>query len=123
VNRRIAWVALAAAVVGVFLPWTADGPVRLDGTEGPHNGWLVVIVAAFALGWARSMHRGSWIGVIGVLGTAVVIAWTALESWLGSSAVSGATPRSGFFVVLAASAALGYCAVAHAVELARRRRG
>ena len=49
--RLVVWVAIAAAAVGVFSTWTNDGPVSLDGTQGPNNGWLVLIVAAFALGW------------------------------------------------------------------------
>jgi hypothetical protein len=55
-------VAIAGAAIGVLLTWTSDGPVRLDGMQGPNNGWLVLIVAAFAVGWTRSMLRGSWAG-------------------------------------------------------------
>ena len=69
--------------------------MRLDGTQGPNNGWLVLIVAAFALGWIRSMARGSWVGVLGVLGAAVVIGWTAIENWLDSRDVLGATAATG----------------------------
>jgi hypothetical protein len=120
VRRRVVWAAIAAAGLGAFLPWTSDGLVRLDGIEGPNNGWLVVIVAAFAVGWARSLERGSWIGVVGVLGAAVVIGGTAVESWLGGRAVSGATPAFGLLLVLAASVALAGAAVARALGLARR---
>ena len=67
------------------------GPVRLDGTEGPNNGWLVLIVAALALGWVRSMARGSWIGVLGVLGAGIVIGWTAIENWLDNRQVLDAS--------------------------------
>jgi hypothetical protein len=42
-------IAIAVAVVGVFCTWTTDGPVSLNGTQGPHDGWLVVIVAVPAL--------------------------------------------------------------------------
>jgi hypothetical protein len=96
--------------------------VRLNGTQGPNNGWLVLIVAAFALGWARSMNRGSWVGVVGVLGAAIVIAWTAVENWLDSRAVFGATASFGLVLVLAASVALGAAAVTRGVELAQRSR-
>ena len=116
-RERIALAAVVAAALGVFLPWTSDGSVRLDGTEGPHNGWLIVIVAAFTLGWIRSLNGGSWIGVIGVAGAAVVIAWTALESWLGSRAVTGASPGFGLVLVLAASVTLATSAVIRAVEI------
>ena len=111
-TRLVAWVAIAAAAIGVFLTWTSDGPVSLDGTQGPNNGWLVLIVAAFALGWARSMARGSWIGVIGVLGASVVMGWTAIENWLDSRDVFGATASFGLLLVVAASVALAGAAVA-----------
>lgn len=96
--------------------------MRLDGIQGPNNGWLVLIVAAFALGWARSMNRGSWIGVVGVLGVAIVIAWTAIENWLDSRAVYGATASFGLLLVLAASIALATAALARASALAQRVR-
>jgi hypothetical protein len=106
-------------VAGTFLTWTSDGPVHLDGIDGPNNGWLVVIVSAFAIGWTRAMARGSWFGVAGVLGSAGVIAWTAAATWLDSRAVFGATASFGLFLVLAASVALAASAVLHAVGLRR----
>ncbi len=116
---RVAWLAIAAAVVGVFLTWTSDGAVRLDGTQGPNGGWLVLIVAAFALGWARSMARGSWIGVAGVLGASIVMGWTAVENWLDSRDVFGASASFGLLLVVAASVALAGAAVVRAVWLVR----
>ena len=107
------------ALLGVFLVWTRDGPVELDGTDGPNNGWLVVIVCAFAACWARSMARGSWFGVIGVLGSAAVIAWTALENWLDSRAALDAGAGIGLLLVLIAAAGLASSAILAAVE--RRR--
>ena len=96
--------------------------MRLDGTQGPNNGWLVLIVATFALGWARSMDRGSWVGVVGVLGAAIVIGWTAVENWLDSRGVFGATPSFGLLLVVVASIALGGAAVTRGVVLAQRSR-
>ena len=115
------WIAIAAAIVGVFLTWTSDGPVDLDGTQGPNNGWLVVIVAAFALGWARPMARGSWIGVVGVLGASIVMGSTVVENWRDSRDVLGASASFGLVLVLAASVALAGAAVSRAVELMRER--
>ena len=120
--RLVVWIAIAAAAIGVFSTWTDDGPVSLDGTQGPNNGWLVLIVAAFALGWARSMARGSWVGVVGVLGSSVVMGWTAIENWLDSRDVLGASASYGLLLVVAASVALGCVAVLRGVELARRPR-
>jgi hypothetical protein len=120
--RLVPWVAIAVAAVGIFTTWTSDGPVRLDGLEGPNNGWLVLIVAAFALGWTRSMTRGSWIGVVGVFGAAVVMGWAAIESWLDARDVTGASPSWGLLLVVAASLALAGSAVARGLELASRSR-
>ena len=98
------------------MTWTKDGSVHLDGTQGPNNGWLVLIVAAFALGWTRSMSTGSWVGVIGVLGASVVMGSTAIQSWLDSRDVVGATASYGLVLVVAASVALAGAAVARGVE-------
>ena len=115
--RLASRVAVASVLVGVFLTWVADGPVRLDGTQGPNNGWLAVIMAGLALLWIRML--GSWVGVIGVLGSGVVIFWTALENWLDARATIGASAAPGLVLVLAGGAVLTAAAVAQAVELAR----
>ena len=116
----MAWLAIALAALGIFLPWSSDGPVRLDGTEGPNNGWLVLIVAALALGWVRSMARGSWVGVLGVLGAGIVIGWTAIENWLDNRQVIDATASYGLLIVVAASVVL--IVVSAAGSAARRLR-
>ena len=117
---RVVRLALAIAAIGIFLPWSSAGPVRLDGTEGPNNGWLVLIVAVLALGWVRSMARGSWIGVIGVLGAGIVIGWTAIENWLDNRQVLDAGASYGLLIVVAASVVL--IVVSAAGSAARRRR-
>jgi hypothetical protein len=121
-RQRLLLAAVAAVALGIFLPWTVDGPVELDGTEGPHNGWLVLFVALFALGWLGSLRAGSWIGVIGVAGAGVVIVWTALESWLGYRAVTGGRPAVGLVLVVAGGAALAALAVIRAAEIVQSRR-
>ena len=113
-------IAVAAVLVGVFVTWLADGPIRLDGTQGPNDGWLAAIVAGLALLWIRML--GSWPGVIGVLGSGLVIGWTALDDWLDGRAVIGASPRFGLALVLAGSVALTVVAIVRAVELARELR-
>ena len=115
-TQVVAPVAIAVAVVGVFCTWTNDGPVSLNGTQGPHDGWLVVIVAVPALLWVRPLARGTWVGVIGVLGSAAVIGWTALASWRDSRDVLGASVGYGLLLVLAASLALAAAAVARGLE-------
>jgi hypothetical protein len=115
--RLASRVAVASVLVGVFLTWVADGPVRLDGTQGPNNGWLALIMAGLALLWIRML--GSWVGVIGVLGSGLVIFWTALENWLDSRATIGASAAPGLVLVLVGSAVLSAAAVVGAVQLAR----
>jgi len=103
----------------VFLTWLDDGPVGLEGVQGPNNGWLVVILALLALWWIRLLERGSWLGVAGVLGSGVVIAWTALENWLDGRAILGADAGPGLVAVLAGAAVLAGVAVLQGLELAR----
>jgi hypothetical protein len=122
----VAVVALAVAVVGVFCTWTTAGPVTLNGTEGPNNGWLVVIMAAFAFGWVRLMRRETWTGAIGALGAllaAVVICWTAVENWLDNRDALDASVGYGLLFVVASGIALGAAAIVRGVELVRRARG
>ena len=114
-------IAIAIAVVGVFCTWTKTGPVTLNGTQGPHDGWLVVIVAVPAFLWTRSLARGTWVGVIGVLGSAAVMGWTALASWRDSRDVLGASVGYGLLLVLGASLALAAAGVARGLELLRAR--
>ena len=123
-RREATWrlacrVAVAAVLVGVFVTWVADGPVRLDGTQGPNNGWLAAIVAVLALLWLPPLERGSWIGVIGVLGAGAVIAWTALENWLDARSTLGASAAPGLVLVVAGSAVLVSAALVRGVELGR----
>jgi len=112
-------VAIVAVVVGVFCTWLAQGDVTLSGIEGPNNGWLCVLLAAPAFLWARSMERGSRVGVVGVLGCALVIAWTATENWLDASRVLSAGVSHGLLLVLAACTVVAAVAVVHAVALLR----
>ena len=118
-RRLVCRIAVAAVLVGVFVTWVADGPIRLDGTQGPNNGWLAAVVAGQALLWIRMLD--SWPGVIGVLGSGLVIGWTALENWLDARAVIGASPRLGLVLVLGGAAVLTAVAVVQAVELAQLR--
>ena len=118
---RVAYLALAAAAIGVFLPWTHDGPVRLDGLEGPNNGWLVLIVAGLALCWMRAMGRGSLVASAAVFGSALVIGLTAVNDWLDGRRVVDATAAYGVVIVVAASVVLA-SAAALQILLARRAR-
>ena len=48
--------------------------------------------------------------------------WTAVENWLDSRDVLGATASYGLLLVVAASVVLGSAAIARGAELTRRRR-
>jgi hypothetical protein len=122
VTALVALVAIPVAIFGVFSTWTTDGPVTLNGTEGPHDGWLIVIMAALALVCTRSMARGSWVGVAGVLGASIVMLWTAVEDWRQSRAVFDASASYGLLLLVAASVALAGAAVARGAELLGVRR-
>jgi hypothetical protein len=117
----VASLATAVTAVGVFLTWTSDGPVALDGIQGPNDGWLVLILAVFALAWSGSLSRGSWIAVVAVLGLSLVIMWTALADWLDAREVSGASAGPGLLLVAGASAVLAAVAVWVAADLVRAR--
>jgi hypothetical protein len=119
----VASVAIAAAAIGVFSTWTSDEPVSLNGTQGPNNGWLVLIAGGFALGWARSLASGSWFAVAGVLGASIVMGWTAVENWLDNRDVFGAQASYGLILVVGASVALAASAVWRGLELADDQRG
>lgn len=112
-------IAIGAVVVGVFCTWLADGGITLNGAQGPNNGWLCVILAGPAYLWTRAMERGSWAGVVGVLGSALVIGWTAAENWLDARDVLGADVSYALLIVLASSAVLVAAAVARGVSLLR----
>ena len=118
------WIALALVVVGVFSTWTTAGSVTLNGTEGPNNGWLVVILAVPAFWWSRMMERDSrsgWVGVLGVLGASLVIVWTALENWADNRDVLDASVGHGLLLVVAAGTVLALVAAFRGIELLRTR--
>jgi hypothetical protein len=117
--RLASRIAVVAALVGVFLTWLADGPVRLDGTQGPNNGWLAAIMAVLALPWLRMLERGSWLGVTGVLGSGLVIGWTALENWLDARSTLDASAAPGLALVVAGGVVLTAAAVVQGVALTR----
>jgi drug/metabolite transporter (DMT)-like permease len=126
VFRLVIWIALGLVVIGVFSTWTTAGSVTLNGTEGPNNGWLVVILAVPALAWSRMMERDSWtgaVGVVGLLGVSIVILGTALENWADNREVLQASVGHGLLLVVAAGATLALAAAFRGIELLRSRTG
>ena len=117
--RVVPRVALTVVLVGVFCTWLTDGPLTLNGIEGPNNGWLCVLLAGPALLWVRRMERGSRVGVAGVLACSLVTGWTAAENWVDGRRVLGAGASYGLLLVIAASAVLASAAVLRGRSLLR----
>jgi cardiolipin synthase A/B len=117
--RAIAAIGIAVGAVGVFCTWTTVGPVSLNGTQGPNDGWMVIIVLAIALACLRSLARGWWFAVAAVAACALVVAWVAVEDWRENSAVLDADVGYGLVLVLAASVALAASAVMRGLQLVR----
>jgi cardiolipin synthase len=118
-SPAVARVGIVAVVVGVFCTWLDEGPLTLNGIEGPNNGWLCVLLAGPAFLWARQMQRGSWVGVVGVLGCALVIGWAAAENWVDGRRVLDAGASYGLLLVLLGSAGMAAAAVVRGVSLVR----
>jgi hypothetical protein len=122
-DRRTALVCHAAivlAIVGVFGTWRKAGPVSLDGFDGPHNGWLVIIFGLIALAGVAPLSRGGWLGIITVLGCGAVMTFTAVENVIDDNAVLGGSSGWGVWLTIAASAVLAGAAL---YAVVRRLRG
>jgi hypothetical protein len=71
------------------------------------------------------MERASWtgaVGVVGALGAAFVIVWTAVEDWRDNREVLDAGAGWGLLLVVAAGAVLAVTAALRGLELLRARR-
>jgi hypothetical protein len=99
------------AIVGVFGAWRNTGPLSLDGVEGPHNGWLVIIFGLIALAGVGALARGSWFGIVLVLG--------AVDAVANDGSVLGGRSGWGVWLTVAASAALAVAAVLAAIRRLR----
>ena len=122
-DRSGAWICRAAivlAIVGVFGTWRSAGPVSLNGVEGPHNGWLVIIFGLIALAGVGALSRGSWLGIVTVLGCGAVMIFTAVENVVDDNAVIGGRSGWGVWLTIAASAVLAGAAL---LGVAQRLRG
>jgi hypothetical protein len=99
------------AVIGVFGTWRTAGPVSLDGVEGPHDGWLVIIFALISLAGVRSLSRHGWLGVVTVLGAAGAMLYTVVGNLLDDRAVFGGDAGWGLWLCIGASVVLACCAL------------
>jgi cardiolipin synthase len=62
--RGVLTLAIAFTVVGSWAPWSTDGPVRLGGLEGSHDGWLAVLTALVAIFAVKPIGRRSWPSIL-----------------------------------------------------------
>jgi hypothetical protein len=116
---RLCRLAILLAIVGVFGTWRTAGPVSLSGVDGPHNGWLVFIFALIALAGVGPAARGSWLGIVTVVGCAAVMLATPIQDLLDQNSVVGGNAGWGLWLTVAASAVLGGAAIYSAVENVR----
>lgn len=118
-GRPVAWICRAAivlAIIGVFGTWRNTGTASLDGVGGPHNGWLVIIFGLIALAGVGALSRGSWLGIVTVLGAAAVMISTPVEDVVHDNAVIGGSSGWGVWLTVAASAVLAAAALFAAVR-------
>ena len=116
---RFAWAARGAillAVIGVFGTWRSAGPVSLDGFQGPHNGWLVIVFGLIALLGIGAAARGSWIGVVLVCGCGAAMTYGAWTSLNDDGSTIGGSSGWGVWLTIVASAALAVLALFAAVH-------
>lgn len=116
---RICRLAVLLAIVGVFGTWRTAGPVSLSGVDGPHNGWLVIVFALIALVGAGPAGRGSWLGIVTVVGCAAVVVATPIQDLLDQNELVGGRSGWGLWLTVAAGAALGSAALYAAVDRVR----
>src|SRR5215218_5440221 len=89
-------IAIAVTVIGSWLPWSYDGPVRLGGLEGSHDGWLAVLAACAAIATVRGVRRGAWPQLL----IAFVCSGSALYFVLRDSPPPDSSLGWGWFVAL-----------------------
>ena len=102
------------AILGLFGTWRVAGSVSLDGLEGPHNGWLVLVFGLIALAGAGSLSRGGWLGILTVLGCGGAMLYGAVVSLAEDGAVLGGRSGWGVWLTTVASACVAALAVAGA---------
>jgi hypothetical protein len=103
----------------VFGTWRSSGPVSLNGVEGPHNGWLVIIFGLIALTGVGSLSRGGWLGIVTVLGAACVMLYAPVSNLVDDNAVLGGHSGWGIWLTIVASVVLAGTAVLAAVQRIR----
>ncbi|MFW2336591.1 phospholipase D-like domain-containing protein [Ilumatobacter sp.] len=94
VAARLLLGGCALAVVGVFTRWTSGDGVTLNGIQGPHNGWIVIVYLVVGVAVARAVGRGSRTAAL----TAVLVAVVVIVTVLTTSSVPGFGTAWGYWL-------------------------
>ena len=108
-------ISTAVTIVGAWLPWSSDGPVRLGGLEGSHDGWLAVLAACAAIATVRGVRRQSWPQML----IAFVCAGSALYFVVRDCPPPDSSLAWGWFVALAGTLGMFVAAVGSIVARLR----
>lgn len=103
--------AVLAGIVGVLGPWRNVGAVSLDGLQGPHDGWLVIVALLLALAGVGSLARTGL-----TLVAAAAALYFVVDNLLDDRAAVGGSSGWGIWLTLLAALALGVLAVLAAVR-------
>ena len=80
--------------------------MSLNGVEGPHDGWLVIIFALIVLAGVRSLSRRGWLGIVTVVAAAGAMLYTAVGNLFDDRAVFGGSSGWGLWLTIGAAVAL-----------------
>jgi hypothetical protein len=106
----------AVAVLGVLGTWRTAASVSLNGLEGPHDGWLVILFALIALAGMRSLARGGRPGSILVFGCAAAMIYFTVRNFLDDRDVLGGSSGWGIWLTIVAGVVLAGTSLAVAVR-------
>ena len=104
-DRRITWTTLAGAalaIFGVFSTWASGSGLTLNGVEGSHNGWVVVLASVLVACVARPLGRGSGPAII----AAGLVAMRVLSTVIGTKGPPDLDRSWGWWVSLAGALVL-----------------
>jgi hypothetical protein len=118
-TRSTCLAAIMLAIVGVFGTWSSDAYVSLNGVEGSHNGWLVILFALMALCGVGSLARRGWLGVACVLEAGSIMLYTAISDLLDDRSVHAGSSGWGICLTIVMSGVLVAAAIVGAVERLR----
>ncbi len=108
-------IAILMTVVGSWAPWSVDGPVRLGGLEGSHDGWLAALYALTALAAVKPLARRSWPATVVTL----ICGLAVLLFTLGDAPPPGSDPAWGWWLTLIGGLAIVTASVGTAIARLR----